>query len=277
MSAAIEPYVRHLALTRSLPNAFFVRSRDCRLFFTVAGHGVYRLPDRDLPLAPGALVYTPAGATYYPKSDPDAPLLFYTLNFDFDRSHAHIRQVQPPCRAELFSESDILSVHLPSELLIFQKPIFLEHMQDLERDFSELLTERNRQALYSEERVSALLSALLFKMARYASVGRSMIQTVDRVLEYINANPEKPLRNIEIGQALSYHPYYINALVKAHTGKTLHQYVLEVRMRRALQLLMDTRLNIAEIAERTGFENPNHFSTAFRRWSGMRPTDFRRN
>jgi AraC-like DNA-binding protein len=50
----------------------------------------------------------------------------------------------------------------------------------------------------------------------------------------------------------------------------------EVRHEVACQLLRDTGLQVQQIAESLLYSSAANFATAFRRWSGVTPTDFRR-
>lgn len=55
-------------------------------------------------------------------------------------------------------------------------------------------------------------------------------------------------------------------------GRPPWDQVMQTRLRHASQLLCQTRLSIAEIAERTGFGTPEYFSAAFRRMTGKSPS-----
>lgn len=54
------------------------------------------------------------------------------------------------------------------------------------------------------------------------------------------------------------------------------QYVTELRMQKACQLLRESRVEIAKIATLVGYESPSSFSNAFKRWYGSSPVDCRR-
>ncbi|MBQ8110996.1 MAG: AraC family transcriptional regulator [Clostridia bacterium] len=58
-------------------------------------------------------------------------------------------------------------------------------------------------------------------------------------------------------------------------GKTFSQKLTEARMASACQLLADTRLSITEISERLGYSSIEHFSSAFRRFMGCPPRQYR--
>lgn len=62
---------------------------------------------------------------------------------------------------------------------------------------------------------------------------------------------------------------------KYHCG--IYEYVLQVRMARAKELLADPDIKIQEVAKRVGYTDHNYFSKAFRTYFGISPTEFRQN
>ena len=60
------------------------------------------------------------------------------------------------------------------------------------------------------------------------------------------------------------------------TGKPLVQYITERRVSRAAFDVIHTRDNLSSIAERYGFTNPDNFTRAFRRVTGLNPSEFRK-
>ncbi|UUO06891.1 DNA-binding transcriptional regulator [Blastopirellula sp. J2-11] len=63
---------------------------------------------------------------------------------------------------------------------------------------------------------------------------------------------------------------------KEAAGKTPHEALVGVRLDRVRQLLRDTQLSMADIADRTGFEHVEYMSSAFRKKTGMSPSEYRR-
>lgn len=62
---------------------------------------------------------------------------------------------------------------------------------------------------------------------------------------------------------------------KEEFGKSIFQYLTDIRMQKASELLKQTELSITEIAEMVGYKHVQHFSTAFKRVYGMLPLIFR--
>jgi LacI family transcriptional regulator len=58
-------------------------------------------------------------------------------------------------------------------------------------------------------------------------------------------------------------------------GHTPHEEIIRVRMNRVKELLTETELNLAAIAERTGFEHVEYLSTAFKKKVGVSPNQYR--
>nr|WP_235926987.1 helix-turn-helix transcriptional regulator [Gloeocapsopsis dulcis] len=59
-------------------------------------------------------------------------------------------------------------------------------------------------------------------------------------------------------------------------GTTVFGYLQTCRMEQAQQLLSDRSLSIAEIAQRVGYASASQFCHAFKRYAGMKPSDYRR-
>ncbi|MGN6724720.1 MAG: helix-turn-helix domain-containing protein [Tepidisphaeraceae bacterium] len=81
------------------------------------------------------------------------------------------------------------------------------------------------------------------------------------------------MQNLAEESGLSYS--YIRRAFKAHTGVTPKQYHIQVRLRRAQDLLQSTQLSVKEIAARLGFDSPFHFSIDFKRHTGLAPMPWR--
>jgi AraC-like DNA-binding protein len=66
-------------------------------------------------------------------------------------------------------------------------------------------------------------------------------------------------------------------MFKRSTGLAPHQYLGNIRLERAKQMLADGRAPIIEIAYEVGYANPSQFSAFFRKRTGLSPSEFRRS
>jgi AraC-like DNA-binding protein len=62
---------------------------------------------------------------------------------------------------------------------------------------------------------------------------------------------------------------------RQHTGSSPHQYLLELRLVRARNLLTQTAQSVKEIAEQVGFEDEHYFCRFFKVKEGMTPGQWR--
>ncbi|MGH4137389.1 response regulator transcription factor [Clostridium sp.] len=68
---------------------------------------------------------------------------------------------------------------------------------------------------------------------------------------------------------------YLSNLFKKLIGVTFQEYVFNERMERAKIILLSTDMKNYEIAEALGFEDPNYFSTVFKKKYGMSPNQYK--
>jgi two-component system response regulator YesN len=62
---------------------------------------------------------------------------------------------------------------------------------------------------------------------------------------------------------------------KKETGKTINQFITEIRIEKAKELLKDRQIKLYEIASLIGFSDANYFAKTFRKLEGINPSDFR--
>lgn len=67
----------------------------------------------------------------------------------------------------------------------------------------------------------------------------------------------------------------LSRMFKHHTGLTPLQFLLNIRLSAAKNLLKDTNLTISEISSMVGYDNPLYFSRLFHKHVGITPRDYR--
>lgn len=78
----------------------------------------------------------------------------------------------------------------------------------------------------------------------------------------------------EISDALSLSSGHLSRLYSRSTGMTLEEYLIRQRVELAKRMLLDPRLNVAEVAERCGFCNPAYFASVFKKYAHCTPRGF---
>ena len=93
--------------------------------------------------------------------------------------------------------------------------------------------------------------------------------------EYIQENYRRDLSLDELSKELDISPYYFSKLFKEETGSNFVEYLTNLRMSRAKELLKDERCSMKEICLEVGYSDPNYFSRIFKKNFGVTPTEYR--
>ena len=98
---------------------------------------------------------------------------------------------------------------------------------------------------------------------------------MERIMKVINDNLSNPELTVdvivnEVGISRS----HLHRKLKELTNQPTRQFIRNIRLKQAAQLLADKRHSIAEVAQMTGFSNPNNFSTLFKELYGVTPSEY---
>lgn len=271
----MELYLRYAANTTSLPNHFFTKAYDCRILYILDGEGTIALRGKTYPLKANDLCYYPAGVRYLPTASRDLPLQFITLNFDFDRGYPRPFEYPSTVKEEAFLPQRARMTHKGEVPSLFKDCFVLPNAYGLRESFLEIEKEFNSSEYYGKEKAATRLQYLFYCLPTYRTDGNH--ELFSKTLQYIHANLYTLRSNGELGAAMNYHPYYLNKLFKERTGFSIHQYVLKLRLEKAVSLLQNTHHPIRDVAKACGFEDPRHFSSAFSKKYGYTPTQARKN
>ena len=74
---------------------------------------------------------------------------------------------------------------------------------------------------------------------------------------------------------MGHSPCHFSTVFGAETGRTFKEYLTDIRIKRAKELLRTTTLRSSEIADQVGYNDPHYFSLVFRRTTGLSPKEFR--
>jgi AraC-like DNA-binding protein len=101
-------------------------------------------------------------------------------------------------------------------------------------------------------------------------------RVVRRVQDFLEENLDRDMDLRTIAREASLSPYYFSRAFTACVGVPPYRYLIELRIRRAAALLRETELTVTQICMRVGFRNLPHFTTTFRRHTGLTPSAYRR-
>jgi DNA gyrase inhibitor len=102
------------------------------------------------------------------------------------------------------------------------------------------------------------------------------IARINRVMDYISQNIDKPLDLSVMADIASFSPYHFHRIFTFIVNETPNNFLLRIRLEKAGQLLQDNEHDtIGNIAFQCGFSNISSFSRAFKLFFGVSAKDFR--
>ena len=110
---------------------------------------------------------------------------------------------------------------------------------------------------------------------RVAPPGCSLPRSMRRAIEYIHANLSQDVRLDDIAEAASLSKFHFARAFTKTTGMAPHRYVMRARVGKVKELLAESELSLAAIADEAGFSDQSHMSKVFKRLTGLTPKTFR--
>lgn len=100
---------------------------------------------------------------------------------------------------------------------------------------------------------------------------------LDRIMECINKNLSNSDLSVDmIADKAGISRVHLHRKMKELTGQTPHDFIRNIRLKKAAQLLTTQGMNVTEVMYACGFSNSASFSTVFKKFYGMSPRDYMR-
>lgn len=101
-------------------------------------------------------------------------------------------------------------------------------------------------------------------------------EKIRELIDYINRNYEKNLTIDYLADFIGYSKTHFMTVFKQHTGTSCTEFVIQVRLNKASDLLINTSYSVLEIANRIGFNNLSNFNRQFKRYYQTTPSKYRK-
>lgn len=129
--------------------------------------------------------------------------------------------------------------------------------------------------------LQSVVLELIYRLNQKAAVSRlphrikqNNHEVIADTINYIGKNLNMELTLSGLSQRAMFSTTYFHRLFKASTGKTLHHFIEDQRVEKAVNLLLRTDMTLTQIAYECGFSSQSYFSYAFKRNKGMTPKDY---
>lgn len=137
---------------------------------------------------------------------------------------------------------------------------------------------RGYQQLYGFEEVfDWLIDTCRGIMKRYEETQKNQeARPIRLAKQYINENYNKAISLESVSNHIGFNPAYFSSMFKKSTGQNFMDYVIEIRILNARNLLVQTNQDVAEIAAKVGYTDLKYFSRIFKKLTNLTPSEYRR-
>ena len=153
---------------------------------------------------------------------------------------------------------------------------------DLRDEMLELMRECQEEGRYYTILVNAILTRLfVLLLRRYADsceqpqITDKNSETILEITGYIQSHASQVTLE-EVADHFHYTPEHVSRQIHQMTGHTFIQLLTRLRLENAAQLLQNTSLSTADIAEAIGYQSSEHFARVFKKSRGMTPSEYRK-
>lgn len=277
----INPYVRYVNLLQCDPG--FTDGPRCiydhQFVYVHKGKGSMEIAGRIYTAISGDLFFYGPGTIHTFHADDREPYLLTGIHFDFTCEYKDREFPIGPFALSGFSEKLITEKIEFADFTGFPAHIRSGSSPGIRDTILQMLYEFEGGKIYSREYVNGLFKMCLSLIARNLVLNGNepdeREEVINQVLTFVQKYYSEELTNESIAERFHFHPNYLNHLMVKHTGVSLRQYLINFRIRKALDMLLHTRLSVKEIAEATGFKDIHYFSRMIKKKTGMSPVQVR--
>ncbi|AKG22009.1 helix-turn-helix domain-containing protein [Calothrix sp. 336/3] len=211
------------------------------------------------PVFGGNIVITPANVGHGAVWDAEGDFINLAIEFP-----AFLKTIDESMEAETW---ELLPQFAISDPLVYQIGLALKKV---------LENAARGSRLYADTMLNALSMHLLHNYCKRQPqipeyCGGLPQRRLKLVLDYIQSHLEQDLGLEELAKLANLSPHYFAQLFKQSMGMTPHQYVIQQRVEKAKELLLQGNLPIADVAYEVGFANQSHLNRHFKRLLGVTP------
>lgn len=239
--------------------------RDHDLQLVYSGKGSVVADDVEYPLQKGDVFTIYPGEKFFVRTTGDKPFCRYYVHFDFYEGK---NRLSTPVVND--KEPWPRLIHLHDDMRI----------RELFADLVFLLTEGNDRTMVrmiANGIFTALIGliTLQYQQADYSDINQPKSHRGVRKAErFILDNYRRHMTLAGLAQIAGLSMDYFGQIFKTIFGKTPIDYLVDYRLQQAKKLMVETELNISEIAAHVGYEDIHYFSYLFKHREGVTPSEF---
>ena len=99
---------------------------------------------------------------------------------------------------------------------------------------------------------------------------------ITQAKRYIQEHFQEPLRLEDVSSSVGFNATYFSTLFKKETGQNFVDYLTELRINKAKELLCEADVSVSDAAELVGYRDLKYFSRLFKKTTGISPSDYKK-
>lgn len=229
-------------------DAFAFTKPNCSyhdLTFVLKGKLYYTVNGETYTISEGEAVYCPAGATMSREKSIKASY----VSFNFTTKH---------------NEPLPLSCHL-TDTLSHEVRSYIEMINHLLR----------KPDIHHDEKLMNLINLILLRLFEQQESAHPL-PYVDKIKAYIAENYQNDITLESVSSHVNLHPSYCSTIFKRNEGRSVTEYINNLRIQNAKELLESTQYRVGEIGNMVGISDPYYFSRVFSKICGISPSVYRK-
>jgi AraC-like DNA-binding protein len=232
--------------------------QQATFIFCIKGGGWWEARGRLSLIRKGDLLVLPPGTTHACGPQASSPWTVHWVRASGEHLPDYLRELA------LGPQTPVLHIGEDPQLI----RLFNEILRSLQRGtFAHLL--------HASHTLAYLLSCVIQKRQTAAPESSDTVQKVAQAIIYMSEHLEEPLRVTALARLAGLSAAHFGELFKHQTGCAPRDYLHLLRIHQACRLLRDSTLSVKEIAARTGYGDPFHFSRQFKAFQGLSPSEYR--
>lgn len=99
---------------------------------------------------------------------------------------------------------------------------------------------------------------------------------ISRALKYVSENYNKNIYISDVADYVGLNQVYFGRLFKVYVGENFTDYLIDLRIKKAMALLENENMKISEVSKSVGYDNIKYFSRIFKKRTGKTPIDYKK-
>ena len=171
---------------------------------------------------------------------------------------------------------------IPYNVKLPQNKVFILNeinSQQTDNDFNKIIRLLQMNSLLKTKYANSFFYCKLIEYIEQIDTSSSQKSTanVDKIIQYINENIDKPLKIKDIAKTFHYCEKHIRYLFNSTLKISPKQYITNLKLENVRYNIITTNVSIQELADKYNFSSLNHLTNSFKKKYGVSPTKYKRN